>query len=187
MNRRTILIILLTGFVTLTGGCSRIAKESIGGITGGKGSWTVLHPISTSRQARPLGVYKRFELARLTDDMNGRAPAALFSALPREFAKELAVKEIPNARSGKTLLIRGKVLHYEDASMTGHAFGPLEEVVARIEFVDKDTGKVIGVANCVGRTKESVNTGVPKKAQGLAKAIVGWIDCRYPDSQRIKD
>ena len=188
MKRRTILIILLSGFMTLTGGCiSRLAKEGFGAATGGKGSFTVLQPISADMNARPLGVYDRFELGSITDNMNGLAPTGLFSALPGEFAVALAGEKIPNALRGKTLLIRGKVLHYEDASMTGHAFGPLEEVVARIELVDKNTGRVIGVANCVGRTQESVNTGVSKKAEGLAKAIAKWIDKYYPQDKRIKD
>ncbi len=184
MNRRTTMVILLTGVIALTSGCiSRGAKELLGAATGGKGTSVALQGISAGTG---LGAYNRFELGPITDDMNGRVPAGLFSALPREFAKELAVKKIPNIPGGKTLLIRGKVLHYEDASMVGHAFGPLEEVIARIEFVDKDTGKVIGTANCVGRTKESLNVGVGSKAQGLAKGIVGWIDKRYPDNRRTK-
>ncbi|MDY7010611.1 MAG: hypothetical protein SVV80_07650 [Planctomycetota bacterium] len=182
MNRRTVLIILLSGFMVFTGGCiSRIAKEGLGGVTGGKGSFAVLQPVSAT-----LGVYERFELTQLADDMNGMAPSELFSALPGEFAKALDEEKIPNASSGRTLLIQGKILHYENASMSGHAFGPLEEVVARIELVDKDAGKVIGVANCVGRTKESVNTGVSKKTEGLARAIVKWIKEHYPEDQRTK-
>jgi hypothetical protein len=46
--------------------------------------------------------------------------------------------------------------------------------------VDKDTGKVLGSANCIGRTAERVNIGVEKKAEGLSKAFIAWIESRYP-------
>ena len=62
----------------------------------------------------------------------------------------------------------------------------LEFAVARVEFVDKDSGKVLGRSSCVGRTTERVNLGVGKKAEGLAKAIVKWIDARYPKPEPQK-
>jgi hypothetical protein len=67
--------------------------------------------------------------------------------------------------------------------MMGYAFGNFEEVLARVEFVDKATNKVMGTANCIGRTAETVNVGVETKAEGLAKAIVNWIADRYPKAE----
>ena len=111
-------------------------------------------------------------------------PPDLWADLRTAFAEELAEKGLPNDSSGKTLLIRGRIVHYEGDGILGLALSPLEEVVARIELVDKDSGNVLGVANCIGRTTASVNTGVEKKAQGLAKAIVSWLDKRYPETHR---
>ncbi|KPK81456.1 MAG: hypothetical protein AMJ81_10600 [Phycisphaerae bacterium SM23_33] len=187
MKTRTVLVVVIVGLALSAGGCTRGIKEAAGLFTGAKGSLTVLEPISADSQARPLGAYQRFELAEFADDMNGKAPKDLFRLLPGAFDVALAGKKIPSAASGKTLLIRGKVLHYEDSSAVGMALGPLEFAVARAEFVDKDSGRVLGAANCVGVTSESVNVGVAKKAEGLAKAIVKWIDSRYPEDQRVKD
>jgi hypothetical protein len=187
MKTWTIVAALAVALTLSAGGCTRGIKEAVGVVRGAKGSLTVLDPISADAQARPLGAYQRFELAGFADDMSGKVPGDLFKFLPEAFDAALAEKKIPNATSGKTLLIRGKVVHYEDSSTVGMALGPLEFVVARVEFMDKGSGRAVGVANCVGLTTESVNVGVAKKAQGLAKAIVKWIDKRYPEDQRIED
>ena len=179
------LAVCLVGLVLLAGGCaSRAIKETLGVATGAKGMATPLRPVAADSSQRPLGVYERCELGKISDDMNGHSPAELLTYLPDELARQLAAKRIPNAAAGRTLTIQGKILHYEESGLFGQAFGPLEEVVARIELVDKQSGKVLGVANCVGRTKETVNLGVKSKAEGLAKAIAGWIDKRYPEDKR---
>ena len=39
---------------------------------------------------------------------------------------------------GKTLLVRGQFIHFEDSrNVTSQAFGPFEELIARVELVDK--------------------------------------------------
>ena len=62
----------------------------------------------------------------------------------------------------------------------GQAFGPLEEAVVEIKLIDKATAKEIGSATCVGRSTETVNLGLEKKAQGIAKAVVDWIQSKRP-------
>ena len=178
-------LMLLACVATMGSGCiSRIAKEGIGVARGASGLYAPVQPVDVDQEARPLGEYKRFELGQITDDFGGKVPAELWTSLDEHFPEQLAAKKLPNDPAGKTLLVRGKVLHYEDASRLGLALGPLEEVVARVELVDKDSGRILGVANCIGRTTESVNSGVPKKGEGLAKAIVAWIDSRYPKEGR---
>lgn len=180
MKKSPLLVCLAAAALAAPGCYSRIAKEGAGAFLGAKGSFMPIQPIAADKEARPLGVYKRFELGPIVDDIGGRAPAELLSHLGEAFQAELKGKKLPDEPGGKTLLIRGKIVHYETSGMLGFALGPLEEVIVRTEFVDKDTGKVLGVANCIGRTKESVNAGAKKKAEGLAKALVGWIDARYP-------
>ncbi len=36
------------------------------------------------------------------------------------------------------------------------------------------------MADCIGRSMETVNHGAPKKVEGLAEAITGWISMHYP-------
>jgi hypothetical protein len=163
-------------------GCTRAIKEGLGGIRGAKGIYAADRPLAATKEQRPLGAYGRYELARLEDDFGGKVPPELFSYLPEKFQHYLAEAKLAS-RSGKTLLIRGRVLYYEDASTLAHALGPFEEAIAKIELVDAESNQVLGTAYCIGRTKESVNQGVEKKADGLAKAIVSWIADRTPKTE----
>jgi len=171
--------ILAAVTLAATGGCIRAAKEGLGVAIGAKGSYRLV-PGSAELGTEGLANYTNFELRSLTDATEGLAPRELWGYLPSEFQKELDSKKLPRQARGKTLLARGKVIYYEDSSMAGNIFGPLEEVVARVEFVDKATGRVLAEALCVGRTGETVNRGIQKKAEGLAKAIVRWIHDHYP-------
>jgi len=167
-------------------GCTTAVKEGFGVATGAKGIYAPITSLSASSQARPLGQFRQFELGTMTDNFGGNVPTDLMARLPGAFAEELAKKKLPNEPGGKTLLIRGTILHYEDSGTVGMALGPIEEVLARVELVDKDSGQVLAKANCVGRTTTRVNLGVAKKAEGLAKAIVSWLDKRYPTEGRIE-
>ncbi|MHC4983556.1 MAG: hypothetical protein ACYTF6_10410 [Planctomycetota bacterium] len=165
----------------LASGCSRGVKEVIGKP---KGIYAPLTPVAADKDARPLGRYTHFELGDIDDAFGGKVPPELFRFLPEKFAEQLQEHGLPDVSGGKTLLIRGKVYHYETQGLVGHIFGPLEEVVARMQLVDKDNGWVVGVANCVGRTNETRNRGAEKKAEGLAKAIVLWIKDNYPEIEQ---
>ena len=180
--KRFLICLLAVALVTpLLPGCmSRAIKEGVGVVRGAKGMYAPVAPASTPAEAKILGEYKRFELGAITDDFGGQVPSQLLQQLPANFAEQITEARLPNDPSGKTLSIRGRILHYEAQGMLGLAFGDFEEVIARIDFVDKASGRVVGTANCIGRTTESVNRGVASKADGLAKAIVSWIADRYP-------
>lgn len=176
MKGKVSLAVSMIALTAVSGGClSRAIKE---GVDTPKGMAVSLKQGTAARAA-----YNRFKLDPLADDMGGLAPPALFQALPGKFEKALADKQITNAPTGKTLLIRGKVIYYESSGLFGQLFGPLEEVIARVEFVDADTKEVIAEANCIGRTKSSRLQGVEKKAEALANAIVNWIDKNVPKEQ----
>jgi len=164
----------------LSAGCMTAAKEGVGIIRGAKGSFVPLQTAGGRETSLDLGEYRRFELGEISDGMGGRVPASLFGHLSTEFRKQLEARDLPNQPGGKTLLIRGQILHYEDDNLVGAVVGPVEEVVLRAEMVDASTGRVLAVANCVGRTTTRVNLGVQKKAEGLAKAIISWIWAHYP-------
>jgi len=167
---------------TLAGGCTTAAKETVGIVRGAKGSFVQLQA-GGNGSSLSLGEYRRFQLGEISDAMGGKVPPSFLGHLSAEFARQLEAKHLPNQPGGKTLLIRGRILHYEDDSLVGVMVGPVEEVVVRAEMVDADSGKVLAVANCVGRTTTRVNIGVKKKAEGLAKAIVSWIEAHYPKAE----
>ena len=183
---RSILLFVLAG-TTLAGGCTgTIIREGAGAVTGAKGTFSPIQPLSDNPEARPLGSYQRFEIGTFTDEMGGLVPPQILSDLPVKFQEYLLKEKVPNQPTGRTLVLKGKVLHYEGATTLGKVVGPIEEVVARVEMVDKESGTVLAVANCVGRTKTRVNLGIDKKTEGLAKALASWISERYPEEQKIK-
>lgn len=164
------------------GGCwSTVVGEGAGLFMGASGVHAVTQPMSSDDGARPLGEYTRFVMGEWSDDFGGKVPDRLFTLLPGKFAEAREHAKLPNDPGGKTLVVRGRVLHYESENLFGMITGPLEEAVARVELVDQETGRVLAAGNCIGRTEERVNQGVEKKAEGLAKAIVKWISSRYPD------
>ena len=184
MTRATCILIVVTVAGLALTGCARAAGEAFEAFRGAKGIYVPIVPVAETKEARPLGQYTRFELGEIQDAFGGSVPPELFRQLPAKFAEEIEKAKLPNDPSGKTLLVRGKIYHYEDEGLVGMMLGPLEEVVARIELVDKDSGRVIGVANCIGRTTKAAGKGVPKKAEGLARAIVSWIKSGYPEPEK---
>jgi hypothetical protein len=182
INRTACLTTPVIALVISVTGCGRVAQEAVGTVRGAKGTYVQIKP-ERSRDPNLLSQYTRFELGRIDDAFGGKVPGEILSRLPIEFDKQLEAAKLLGMSGGKTLLVRGNIYHYEDEGMVGTVLGPLEEVVARIELVDKDTGRVIAVANCIGRTEQAINKGPAKKAEGLAKAIVGWIKHNYPKVQ----
>jgi hypothetical protein len=175
--------LLLMILLSAGGGCSRGLSEAIGQFTGAKGIPVIIDPMSPSKRDLALMQYTHFEIQPFRDNFGGRTPPELIRMLPTKFYVELAKKGIPDRRGGRTLLVRGQFIHFEDSrNAMGQVFGPFEEAIARVELVDKSTGRVLGVANCIGRSEETVNQGIEKKAEGVAEAIVDWIGVHYPKS-----
>jgi hypothetical protein len=174
LHRATLRLFLLAAILS-AGGCGRAVTEGLGAVRGPQGVAVVVEPVSPYRSDFALGQYTHFQLGTITDEF-GRTPRRFFLMFPQDFTNALMDKRMLGRSGGKTLLIRGKIIHFEDTTrVTSHLFGPFEEIIARIELVDKDTGRVLGVADCVGRSTESVNQGLEKKSAGLAMAIVEWI------------
>lgn len=162
-----------------TGGCvSRAIKETVGVASGPKGVVAWIEPPVRPQGYIPLSGYTNYTLQM--NEGFGRTPSQVLSLLEPSFEHQLAEKRIPNYGSGPTVIVRGTIIHYESSTTVGQALGPLEEVIARVELVDSNSGKLIATANCIGRTQETVNGGPAKKAEGLAKALVNMIDALYP-------
>ncbi len=167
--------VLLLSLLAATGCTSRVIKEGFGAVRGAKGVHVALQPLPGS-----LAEYGSFELGEFRDDFGGKMPPQLLAMLPVKFNEQLQKADLPLRAGGPTAIVRGTILHYEAAGLVGNVFGPLEEVVARVELVDAASGRVLGTANAIGRSTESINLGVDAKATGLAKAIVEWIAENYP-------
>ncbi|MBN1943592.1 MAG: hypothetical protein JW849_09900 [Phycisphaerae bacterium] len=183
MKTRNLWLVLSAAAVLGVGGCmGRAIKEGVGTVTGAKGSFSE-SPSMGSQGAKPLAGYASFQVGRVEDAFKGRTPRLLIQRLPAEIRTLLQKEKLPVGRGGRTCVINVSVLYYEQAGSMGQVFGPLEEVVAEVQLVDKSDDRVVGTAICVGRSTESVNQGVEKKTQGLAEGIVKWIKNRYPETK----
>ena len=182
MKSTIVVSVLLVALGSLAGCASRAIKEGLGVALGAKGQYAQIQSLPSNETA--LAEYRNFELGDFTDATGGRAPRQLWTLLPTAFDQELADKRLPREAGGKTLVARGKIIYYEDSNLMGNVFGPFEEVIALVELVDKSSGRVLASSHCVGRTDQTVNRGVQKKAEGLAKGIVAWLDKHYPQANR---
>lgn len=155
-------------------GCIALS-EGVGAARGAKALYMQIRPDAATAAGRPLVRYTRFELGNFTDEIGGKVPPELMPYFRMEFKEQMEEHGLVSRASGKTLLIRGQILHYEGSGTMGVLLSAVEEVIVRTELVDKSSGKVLAVANCIGRSKTRVNRGVDKKAEGLAKSVAQWI------------
>ncbi len=183
MTRRLIMLIVAAGLLSSGGCASRIFKESTE--WGGQGSYLTISALAT-RSSTPFGDYTHFQLERLDDNSGGHTPAEVFATIPQYFAEELAERRLPN-HEGKTMIIRGAIWHYEKAGLIGQVFGPQEEAIARVQFIDAESRRVLVEANIVGRTKTTQNQNPSEKARGLARGIVKVIDDRFPEANKLPE
>lgn len=171
MKKTALLSAMLVVALVACPGCfSRAVKEVGGAALGASGKHLAIQP------AGSLAAYSSYELGTTTSQVGRNLPGNFFRLLPSQLQKELADKDLARRHGGKALLINVDVIHYESAGLMGQAFGPFEEVIARVTLADKATGSVLGTANCVGRSQSTSAQGVEEKAAGLAKAIAGWIE-----------
>ncbi|MBN1556460.1 MAG: hypothetical protein JXA11_17095 [Phycisphaerae bacterium] len=183
MKLRNWVWVLSAAAVLCSSGCmSRAIKEGVGVATGAKGSFAE-SPSMGAQGARPLAGYRDFQVGRVEDDFKGRTPRELLRNLPRDIRETLTKEKLPSGKGGRTCVINVTIRYYEHAGSMGQVFGPLEEVVAEVQLVDKADDRVVGTAMCVGRSTTTANQGVEKKSQGLAKGIVNWIKSRYPETK----
>ncbi len=179
MKKSAITILALSAVMSFAMGCGRLINEGVGVVVGPRGVYSPLEPLPDAADARPLADYQRFELGHFRQDAAGGTPPALFALLPGEFARQVRQHDLPDVRGGKTAIVSGHILHYEEANIFGHAFGPVEQVVARVELTDAETGQLLAAALCIGRNEETLTSSVRDRTAGLAKAIASWIAANF--------
>ena len=153
-----------------TGCWSRAYKEAKGGVLGADSGVAPL----TSLSPTTFNAYGTYELGSLENDAGTLVPLEFPSLFRSQLRKRLADKGLA-AGPGQPATIDVTILHYDTAKLIGQAFGPFEEVVARVTIVDRSTGRVLARANCIGRSESTTSQGPEPKAAALAEAIVDLI------------
>jgi len=181
MKTAKLLLVLSIVSVFCTGCLSTAFREGKGAAMGASG-------IDVQLQGSPnLEEYSNFEVGSFIDGMLNKTPGKLLKIMPGLVKSEMANYTIPMNRGGKTVVITGVVIHYDVASdAISTVFGPFEEAVVRVMLTDKATSRIIGTANCIGRSNANTNKGLEQKARGVGKAIVKWIG-KHRKIQKIED
>ena len=183
MCRHLLLAATVLGLVLLGQGCFRAIGEGYAAVEGASGIVRVVQPVPAA-QSKPLGQYTQFEVQPFGDDTALGVPEEVNYLMPLNLQADLVKDNIPiSDTSGKKLLIRGRYVYYEEAAKISvdQVFGPFEEVIARVQLVDGESGTVLGEAYCIGRSNNTSAMGAKDKAGGLAKAIAKWINEMYPN------
>lgn len=169
--------------IGLGSGCTgRLIGEGVAVATGPKGDYFEENAVAPEKDDLALRDYSRFELGEVRNVYGKHVPTEFMGKFREEFPKRMkGFKPVPSA-AGKTLVVRVDIIHYEKADVTDNVFGPLEQVVAHVELVDKESGNILATGNAIGRTGKTVGLGAGAKAEGLAKGIAKWISAYYPDS-----
>ena len=179
---------LLACLAFLSQGCvGRVVGEGAEKALGPKGVYWEEKAVAVNHKTKALGVYQRIELGTVKNSYGKNVPPDFITKFRAEFTKQLQESKLPKEASGKTLLLNVDIIHYEVADTSDNVLGPLEQVVAHVDLVDKDTQQVVGSGNAVGRTGKSVGLGVEWKARGLAKALIKWVSDYYPKPKGEKE
>lgn len=181
--RATFMVGLISLAMVSQGCMSRLIGEGVEGTMGAKGAYFEEKPVASSKDVKALKDYRRFELGEVKNDLGSLVPPKFLEKFPEEFNKRLIESRLPTEGSGKTLVFQVTILHYEKADTADNIFGPLEEVVARVQLVDKDSGEVLAYGNAIGRTGKTVGLGPDTKAEGLARGIMSWAKAYYPKGE----
>jgi hypothetical protein len=183
--KRIALLLALTILAAGSTGCTTGITEALKAGLGGRPY--VAEITTPGTDPYPLAGYEHIELGTFTDEFGGRVPNDLMPAVraslygTTEEPGELADNGLPtgSSGSGKTLVIRGKIFHYEGKDIVGAMISPLDQVVARAEMVDKESGRVMATANLIGRTTSRTRHNVDVVAEGLARAIAKWVKMHH--------
>lgn len=186
MSKTKLMMIFLIGLALATQGCSRLIGEGMEATMGAKGSYFEEKPLAADKEQKVLAEYQRFELGQVKNSTGKFLPPEFMTYLPKQFEKQLADSRLPKGVSGKTIVFNVEVIHYEAAGLTDNVFGPFEEVVARVQLLDKQTGAVKAQGVAIGRTEQSVSLGPEKKAEGLAKGLIKWAKDYYPKPEKAE-
>ena len=184
MYKACVIVLFLSAMGVSQGCVGRAIGEGIEKALGPTAYVLPMEPRWPEKDSQYLAAYENFELAPLKSEFLP-TPTEFMTVFPERFDDQMISKGLPIGKRGKTLLIRVTILAYQPVSSYQKALGPTEEVVARVELTDKESGKPVGKAICIGRTYQSIGLGPQWKAWGLARAIADkWINKYYPEQGR---
>lgn len=168
--------VLAVASIASQGCLGRLIGEGAEGTLGPKGAYFEEKPVAANKEAKPLSGYGQFELGAVSNVYGKNVPSEFLAEFPKQFGDKLKGSALSKSAGAKTLVFNVQIIHYETADTEDNVFGPLEQVVASVELVDKESGAVLASGNAIGRTGKTVGLGPKAKAEGLAKALIKWAE-----------
>lgn len=168
---------LCLGLVVLCVGCTTAAKQAYYTATGPQGGCLVV----SSEGGAPLAAYNSIEVARFGNDLPGIIDDSLISTVQTSIVSELKekglfleAKGVPSFQQGKaaqpTAVIRGRLIDIVTDRIPGQKLiGGGDHLIAAVEIVDKESGKVLAKANLRGVVKSALEGGDDDLAKGMAR------------------
>lgn len=181
MRHARFAVVLLAGLVLASGCMSRAIKEGFSVATGPKGFYAE-DPSMGPESSAPLGKYNSIAVGQFSAGFRS-TPSELTGLIATQLRQRLIDNGMNVDSPGPTLLVQGNIIYFEKAGLSGQLFGPFEEAVVDVQLVDQATGQTVGNAICIGRSTTTAMQGVDKKAEGVAKGIIEWIEDRYPKAK----
>lgn len=172
----TVLVVLAAGAT----GCMTAASQAYSTVTGASPRFYELQDVGGPAvlDGYPSAAVAPFDPSPMLGAIPPEVPAETQRATIAQLEKSklfAGVGAQPAARPA--LLVRGKFMDYDPGGtplrVVGFAGNPF--LTAQVELVDAGTGKVLGVAMCTGTIKSVARTGVSQLAEGVAKAVEGWL------------
>ena len=170
----------LAAMAALNAGClGRMINEGAGLVVGANANVIEIDPLDRSQQIGPVTVEK-IENAMGTP-VSGEWLFDLAGSLRAKLANDGLFLE-PGRRAVR---VSGVVVHLEGAKLTDEAFGPHPEVIVRTTVTDAATGRIIGIANVVGRARGDTSSSRQDLSDAFAAGVTKWL--HMPDKHRKTD
>lgn len=186
-----VLGLVAVGLLFQTGCLSRAVKEGYYTVVGAQGRvYELIPPSAYAQDTEPLARFHSFTLEPITSDLPERVftPTQL-QLLTRE-CREAVMDSDLFPGGPKRLVARGRVVHHEGYSHGGAmrlAMGSQNSLVVRVQLFDGETNKMLGEAALVGVIKSTIWRSDEEFADGVAKALVKWLDKRTPHREKEEE
>jgi len=162
--KRVLLAGVLLATVSMAVGC-RGVSEGMGAVMGAKHSAANIQPMPKVDMIGPVTVEE------FTTDVPALVPASWLASLTSATRKRVAEED--QLRAGRPVTVSGVVIHREGSGVMGQVMGPDSEVVVRVTV--REGGKVLGVANVIGRARSSTSSSEGDLSDAVGKGVVEFL------------
>jgi len=113
-------------------------------------------------QIEDLRAYSRVDFKGFKSDIGRNLPEPVLRSINDAVADRLRKTEF-NQSSGKTLVVKGDIIHFETT--------PNRYAVARVALIDPERAETVGLANVTGRATAEAVTVPDEVAAGIANGV----------------